>query len=306
MTQTQLAVLTSSVISFPDRGPYGQNSYRGNTSGYPIVAFLQMFHPNRQELFVDPTEGSGTSRDVARALGITYEGFDLRNGFDITMQDLLTALGNRRPASMFFHLPYWKQIIYSDSPRDLSNAPTLEAFLELAQLAVLNGYDALKPGGHYAFLMGNYRKNGIYYPLASVCELIMPGKLKEEIIKLQHNTWSGRQSYNGAGTNFVPIAHEKMLIYEKTEMKFALDFTIENSLLLMAFKDATWKNIIRRAFMRHGNGATPMPLEQIYKMVEASDKARSNPHWQAKVRQIVREHPDVFRLVERGVYALAD
>jgi hypothetical protein len=143
--------------------------------------------------------------------------------------------------------------------------------------AVSNGYNALKPGGHYAFLMSNYRKNGINYPLAPLCELIMAGKLREEIIKLQHNTRSERQTYSGAGTNFDPIAHEKMLIYEKTEVKFALDFTIDNGLLLMALKDATWKNVIRRSFMCNGNGAVLMTLKQVYGMVEASDKARSNP-----------------------------
>ena len=51
----QFPVLSSSVISFPDRGPYGQSAYRGNTSGYPIEAFLRMFHPDPRELFVDPT-----------------------------------------------------------------------------------------------------------------------------------------------------------------------------------------------------------------------------------------------------------
>lgn len=297
------ARLSSSVVSFPDRGPDGQNTYRGNTSGYVVEAFLHMFHRDPAGLFVDPAEGSGTARDVARRLGIRYAGFDLRSGFDVTMSDILLALNHERPHSAFMHLPYWKQIVYSDNPLDLSNAPDLDTYLELAQLAAMNVYDALQPNGHYAFLMGNYRKDGVYYPLAAMLELVLPGKLREEVIKIQHNTQSDRRAYAGAGTSFVPIAHEKLLIYQKTSVLFALDFTIESSLFLNALKDATWKNIIRRALIRNNN--QPMSLAQIYDHVEGTQRAKANPHWQAKVRQVLRVYPNVFRCLERGVYSLA-
>jgi len=295
-------MLTSSVISFPERGPDGRSNYRGNTSGKVVEAFLRMFHRDPQGLFVDPCEGGGTSRDVAARLGIRYTGFDLNQGFDLTVHDLAQALNGERPLTAFVHLPYWHMVIYSQNPRDLCNAPTLEAFLERGQAAAINVYDALRPGGFYAFLMGNLRRKGEYYPLAALFELILPGKLREEIVKVQHNTWSGRQQYSGAGVSFVPIEHEKLLIYEKAAAKFMLDVAIEKSLLLVAIKDGTWRNLIRRTLGRAGN---PLTLQQIYERVEGSERAKTNPHWREKVRQVVREHPGEFKCLDRGMYALA-
>ena len=34
----------SSVVSYPDRGHYGNSKYRGNTTGHIIVQFLETFH----------------------------------------------------------------------------------------------------------------------------------------------------------------------------------------------------------------------------------------------------------------------
>ncbi len=166
----------------------------------------------------------------------------------------------------------------------------------------MNVYDALRPGGFYAFLMGNLRRKGEYYPLAAMFEIFLPGKLREEIVKVQHNTWSGRQQYAGAGISFVPIEHEKLLIYEKAAAKFMLDVAIEKSLLLVAIKDGTWRNLIRRTLVRAGD---PLTLQQIYERVEDSERARNNPHWREKVRQVVRAHPGEFECLERGMYALA-
>lgn len=33
-----------SVVSYPDRGPWGNNKYRGNCSGYLIKDLIEQFH----------------------------------------------------------------------------------------------------------------------------------------------------------------------------------------------------------------------------------------------------------------------
>ncbi|MFR3809026.1 MAG: hypothetical protein ACLTX3_08760 [Lachnospiraceae bacterium] len=64
----------STILNFPDRGPWGSSSYRGNCSGW-IHAFLVWKYQvtKMAELFA----GSGTGYDVAKDMGIAYSGADL-------------------------------------------------------------------------------------------------------------------------------------------------------------------------------------------------------------------------------------
>ena len=64
----------STLLSFPDRGSWGDKRYRGNCSGW-IQAFLVWKYRVKKlaELFA----GSGTGSDVCRDMGITYVGADL-------------------------------------------------------------------------------------------------------------------------------------------------------------------------------------------------------------------------------------
>jgi len=64
-------------VSYPERGPYGNNKFRGNTSGY-LIRDLILFYEAQSVL--DPMEGSGTSRDVCDELHVPYDGFDLATG----------------------------------------------------------------------------------------------------------------------------------------------------------------------------------------------------------------------------------
>lgn len=68
-----------SIISYPERGPWGQSSYRGNCSGH---VYRELFESLRPSHFIDPTVGSGTSIEVAREMGIDAVGLDLRHGFN--------------------------------------------------------------------------------------------------------------------------------------------------------------------------------------------------------------------------------
>ena len=54
-------------MNFPNRGPWGKSNWRGNTSGHVIREMIEHFNPT---LFVDACEGSGTSGDVCRDMGI--------------------------------------------------------------------------------------------------------------------------------------------------------------------------------------------------------------------------------------------
>ncbi len=98
-----------SVVSYPNRGHWGKNDWRGNMSGYVVKDLIEHFRP---KLFVDACEGSGTSGDVCREMGVEYVGLDLYKGNDFTKDSIITQLP--RPADICFtHPPYHNMITYS-------------------------------------------------------------------------------------------------------------------------------------------------------------------------------------------------
>lgn len=208
----------NSICSYPERGPFGDNKYRGNCSGFIIKDFLETYM-QPDGLFVDPSVGGGTSMDVAKALGVKFWGSDLHQGYNLLAHDLKTAVGAEASA-VFWHPPYW-DIEYSGNmwdqkphPSDMSRMELHEFTLAL-RLALMNIHDATAPGGHYGILMGNLRRKGRYFNLSSLVERLAPGRLVDEIIKVQWNCQSDNQQYRG---RVVRIAHEKLLVFRKERL----------------------------------------------------------------------------------------
>ena len=94
--------MLKSVVSYPDRGPWGNASWKGNFSGWLVRDLLQFFKPT---FFVDFMEGSGTSGQVAASMGIKYRGFDLHSGFNAVRDSLSDRLGGDRPDYLIAHPP---------------------------------------------------------------------------------------------------------------------------------------------------------------------------------------------------------
>ena len=184
-----------SIVSYPDRGPWGDPKYRGNCSGWLAKDLILRF--KIQSVF-DPMEGSGTIRDLVHGINqflqkdIHYEGRDLTQGWDI----LTSPLPEKQFDMVWYHPPYWDMIRYSNDPKDMSNCNTLEEFEQKLSLSVERLLGALKPGGIMAILIGDKRKNGVYYPLLRTL-LMNPkiGELKAIIIKIQHHCQSDNKAY---------------------------------------------------------------------------------------------------------------
>ena len=64
----------STILSFPDRGPWGSNRYRGNCSGWILAFLIWKYKVNK---FTELFAGSGTGYDVCKDIGISYVGADL-------------------------------------------------------------------------------------------------------------------------------------------------------------------------------------------------------------------------------------
>jgi hypothetical protein len=206
-----------SVVSYPDRGPWGDPKYRGNCSGWLAKDLILRFKV--QSVF-DPAEGSGTIRDVVHGINqflqkdIHYEGRDLTQGWDI----LTGPMPEKRFDMVWYHPPYWDIIRYSNNPKDLSNCDTLEEFEQKLNLSVERLMGTVNPGGIMAILIGDKRKHGAYYPLLRTL-LMNPkiGELRAIIIKIQHHCQSDGKDYGARNPFLIPIKHEYCLLYQKPE-----------------------------------------------------------------------------------------
>jgi hypothetical protein len=282
-----------SVISYPERGPWGDAKWRGNCSGFVIKDLIDHFNPR---LFVDVCEGSGTSRDVCRDMGVEYVGLDIHKGNDFTRDSVVNVLP--RPADLVFsHPPYHSMIKYSQNPNDTSRCDSVDEFLEKSHVMLLNQRHATKSGGVYASLIGDMRKSGAFRSFQADYINMMPkDELVSVTIKMQHNTVSGGRKYSGS---FIPIMHEYLLIWKKSaKTMFAVSMAKASELQKQIA--STWRSAIRIAMMQIGEACN---LERIYAEVEkvADHLIAKNKHWKAQVRQKLQEH---HTNVKRGVWAV--
>ena len=203
----------TSVVSYPNRCPlFGDGKYRGNCDGRLLKDLLLRYKVQR---IGDPMQGSGTSRDVVEGLnkykktGISYWGGDLREGFDLTKQDLPGQFD-----FVWIHPPYWNIIRYSDNnPNDLSSCESYELFRKLLLGCLKRCYEALEIGGRLAVLIGDVRRGGKYTPIVKDVLNFPKGEIRSIIIKIQHNCTSDHKRYGKMED--VPIKHEYSIIFKK-------------------------------------------------------------------------------------------
>jgi len=200
-------------------GPYGDRGYPGNCSGELIKDLLLYFKPER---VFDPMTGSGTCGHVCEELGIECRSSDL---FDTRHfgTDACDAKGFKfmhGPPSFDFiwaHPPYWRQKKYSDDPRDLSNAPTLDVFLYRYEQFIRNCAAVLSPGGKFAILMGDYSDHEagfapLVYHTKRLCFDAGFRQCCTDIIRFSHGASSSKKVYK---SSFIPGLHDVVTIVEK-------------------------------------------------------------------------------------------
>jgi hypothetical protein len=202
----------TSLYHFHRTGEYGDRGYPGNCGGNLIKDLLRFF---RVSTCFDPMTGSGTCRDVCKELGIYCWSSDLHEGAD-------ACDASQFPRGCFefcwLHPPYWRQKLYTNDPRCLSRAPTLEAFLERYRLLIANCAGALQPGGKLAILMGDYhdREAGFVPLVYWTKRLAFEADLRQcctDIIRFSHGASSSRKVYT---SSFIPGLHDVLAIFQKT------------------------------------------------------------------------------------------
>lgn len=298
----------SSIMSFPERGPWGKSSWRGNCSGF---VYKELFEHLKPTTFVDPMMGSGTSIEVAKEMGIEAYGLDLHAGFNILRDSIVERVGKETDL-VLSHPPYGDMVKYSTEvwgksghKDDLSLCASVEEFHEKLHMAILNQREATRSGGHYGIIIGDQRKNGKYISFQAEQIARMPAEeLAGVLIKAQHNCVSDGRTYSKM-PKLPFITHEYIVMWKKPSVIMGfLDVLANMAQQQHARLTSTWKAVVRNVMVELGGQAH---LSEIYAAVEksASERFSTNKNWQAKVRQILQINHSDFASVKDGVWKLA-
>ena len=293
----------NSIVSYPTRGEYGDNKYRGNATGKLLIDLHKIY---KFDEISDYMSGSFTTADVGKKLGIITNCYDL-NGLkgEETKFDLIENDIKERNNFIYWHPPYLDIIKYSghmygDTPlkNDLSHIKDYQEFIKAINYCLSKQYASLKVGGRMAILMADVKKNHKLYSM--LLDMNKLGTVEQIVIKEQHNCMSNHRKY--FNENFIKISHEYCLILRKDE-PLILDYMItkRGKMDLRDSLKVTWKDLVASTIESLGGRVN---LEKLYKSLEGYKKTYNNPNWKAKIRQTLQIYPNIFVNIERGVWQL--
>jgi hypothetical protein len=140
------------------------------------------------------------------------------------VREALAAMGAEHAQLLVLHPPYHDIIPFSDDPTDLSNAPTLEAFLDLFESVARRGRDLLEPGRFAVLVIGDKYSRGELIPLGFYCleRMIRSGfRMKGIVVKniTGNERGKGRDSnlwrYRALAGGYYVFKHEYVMVFQK-------------------------------------------------------------------------------------------
>ena len=124
---------------------------------------------------------------------------------------------------LIMHPPYFDIIKFSNDPRDLSNAPSVDKFLEMMNTIVDNASNVLQKGRYFALVIGDKYSKGEWIPLGflTMKEILQRGfSLKSIIVKNFEETTAKRNQkelwrYRALVGGFYIFKHEYIFVFKK-------------------------------------------------------------------------------------------
>lgn len=309
---------SGTVLSFPERGPWGSSKYRGNFSGWIPASLIYRYDAKSvSEIFA----GGGTTSDLCKDLEIPYLGLDLnpnpvRN--DIIAGDILDR--NLELPDFFYeadlqilHPPYpcINDIHYSNSMWEGTGNEQIKDIQEMSwdkgmlaiNKALMKGFSAMPSGSYQAVVVGDIRKKvdgkSVFHSMLR--DLVFPGEVQQILVKMQHNTVSGRKGGYNRKMPFFLIEHEFVVVTKKPSgYEIAYVLPREYSFDIRDSYDATWKDVVSSVMQKLGGQAT---LQQIYQEIEGHKKCANNKNWTAKIRQTLQLYA-MFENISSGVWRM--
>lgn len=211
-------------------------------------------YTKKGEWILDPFLGSGTTLMECRRLGRNGIGVELQKNIiklakenldkdynlfkseshihiicdDSTNMDFkkeLQKIGINSVQFILLHPPYWDIIPFSNDKEDLSNAKSLDLFLDLFEKVVDQTYPVLDKNRFLAVVIGDKYTKGELIPLGFYLmqEVLKKGyKLKSTIVKNFETTKAKMNQkelwrYRAMVGNFYVFKHEYIFIFEKVK-----------------------------------------------------------------------------------------
>ena len=164
------------------RGGHDGTSSRSERSHFPreVASLCFDLYLRGRRLCLDPFAGWGERGSAARERGFGYAGFDISQesvesarkeyGIENTIADSRTADFPEHDCLLTCP-PYWNLETYGGS--GLEEEPTWESFLIGYEQALRRCVASSTNKAHYCLLVGDWRRDGTYYPLAHETRRIM-------------------------------------------------------------------------------------------------------------------------------------
>ncbi|HNV97091.1 MAG TPA: DNA methyltransferase [bacterium] len=244
-------VWTDSLWIIPERDKTGKHDgfYHGNFVPQ-IPRQLILRYTKKSDIIFDPFVGSGTTAYEAESLKRNFVGIDIqksliskiknnldgKNNFSIlvtgdstkqiTFDKIQESLKKRRKNKAqlaILHPPYFDIIKFSKSNKDLSNAKSLEDFLEKFKLVLQNTLSILEDKRYLAIVIGDKYANSKWIPLGFYCmnEAQKLGLTLKSIIVKNMSGNRGKQNkeaiwkYRALASDYYIFKHEYILIFKK-------------------------------------------------------------------------------------------
>jgi hypothetical protein len=140
------------------------------------------------------------------------------------VRETLAAMAAEHAQLLVLHPPYHDIILFSDQPEDLSNAPTLDGFLDLFETVARRGFDLLEPGRFAVLVIGDKYTKGELIPLGFYClERMQRAGFRTKGIVIKNITGNevgkGRDSnlwrYRALAGGYYIFRHEYVIIFQK-------------------------------------------------------------------------------------------
>jgi len=247
-------IITDSIWIFDKRDTSGAHFawYWGNFIPQ-IPHQLMLRYTKKGDWILDPFVGSGTTLIECRRLGRNGIGIEINpevaekakhlvekeyNRFNVTtdiiigdsgqidFKKILEERNTKKVHLVIMHPPYHDIIKFSDNPKDLSNAKTVENFLEMFGKVLDNALSVLEEGRYLGIVIGDKYSKGEWIPLGFyVMNEVMKRKkilLKSIIVKNFEETRTKRNQkelwrYRALVGGFYIFKHEYILLFRKTK-----------------------------------------------------------------------------------------
>ncbi len=244
-------IITDSLWLIENRDSSGAHNakYWGNFIPQIPNQLIQRY-TKKGDTVLDPFVGSGTTLIEARRLSRNSIGIDISveaiklsienlnrervdndvffelvndNSLNFDLSTILTKNNIKKVQLIILHPPYWDIIKFTGKESDLSNAKTLNDFLNLLEICVNNFYNFLEKKRYLALVIGDKFANSEWLPLGflSMQKILNQGfKLKSIVVKNFEDTTAKRKQkelwrYRALAGGYYIFKHEYIFIFQK-------------------------------------------------------------------------------------------